>query len=37
MAVSLASDGPGAMASVRAERPDLVVLDLGLPGMDGLT
>ncbi len=35
-AVSVASDGPGALARVRAEQPDLVVLDLGLPGMDGL-
>jgi two-component system alkaline phosphatase synthesis response regulator PhoP len=34
--VVTASDGPGAVASVRIERPDLVVLDIGLPGMDGL-
>jgi DNA-binding response OmpR family regulator len=33
--VSLASTGPAAVASVRSDRPDLVVLDLGLPGMDG--
>jgi DNA-binding response OmpR family regulator len=33
--VSLASTGPAAVASARSERPDLVILDLGLPGMDG--
>ena len=30
-----ASDGPGALHLARAEKPDMVVLDLGLPGMDG--
>ena len=34
--VVTASDGPGALTSARAERPDLIVLDLGLPGLDGL-
>ena len=34
--VVTAHDGPGALAAFRAERPDLVVLDLGLPGLDGL-
>ena len=29
-------DGDGALASARRSRPDLVVLDLGLPGRDGL-
>ncbi|MFF3905850.1 response regulator transcription factor [Streptomyces sp. NPDC001848] len=35
-AVELAADGPGAVAHAAAEPPDLVVLDLMLPGMDGL-
>ncbi len=34
--VTTVSDGGAALASARGERPDLVVLDLGLPGMDGL-
>jgi len=29
------SDGPGAVAATRREKPDLIVLDLGLPRMDG--
>jgi DNA-binding response OmpR family regulator len=33
--VALASTGPAAVAATRAGKPDLVVLDLGLPGMDG--
>jgi two-component system response regulator ResD len=32
----VAVDGPDALAQISAERPDLVVLDLMLPGMDGL-
>jgi DNA-binding response OmpR family regulator len=35
-AVKTASEGRAALAVARAERPDLIVLDLGLPGMDGL-
>ena len=35
-AVLTAGDGPTALATVRQRRPDLVVLDLGLPGLDGL-
>ena len=35
-AVLTAGDGHGALANAHARRPDLVVLDLGLPGMDGL-
>ena len=34
--VTTAADGEGAVASARARPPDLVVLDLGLPGLDGL-
>jgi DNA-binding response OmpR family regulator len=34
--VITAQDGPGALAAFKAEKPDLVVLDLGLPGLDGL-
>lgn len=34
--VRLAGDGPTALAAFRQERPDLVVLDLMLPGIDGL-
>ncbi len=31
-----AGDGERALAVIQVEKPDLVVLDLGLPGMDGL-
>lgn len=34
--VSTAGDGPLALALANTERPDLIVLDLNLPGMDGL-
>ena len=34
--VRVAHDGPQAIEAAAAERPDLVVLDLMLPGMDGL-
>lgn len=34
--VSVATDGEAALQSARIARPDLVVLDLGLPGRDGL-
>jgi PAS domain S-box-containing protein len=33
--VMLAHDGPGALAVAEQLRPDLVLLDIGLPGMDG--
>ena len=35
-AVLTAVDGPSALATVHQRHPDLVVLDLGLPGIDGL-
>lgn len=33
--VTLAFDGPGALAAAAAQAPELVLLDIGLPGMDG--
>jgi DNA-binding response OmpR family regulator len=35
-AARIASDGPGALRRAGEERPDLVVLDLMLPGLDGI-
>src|SRR6058998_1279568 len=35
-AVTTAYDGKAALAAARTDRPDLVVLDLGLPELDGL-
>ncbi|WP_049575613.1 response regulator transcription factor [Streptomyces sp. SBT349] len=35
-AVDRAADGPGALMAAAASPPDLVVLDLTLPGLDGL-
>src|SRR5689334_7355932 len=34
--VVTAADGPAALAAARTRQPDLIVLDLGLPRMDGL-
>jgi DNA-binding response OmpR family regulator len=34
--VESAADGPATLAAAAARPPDLVVLDLGLPGLDGL-
>jgi two-component system alkaline phosphatase synthesis response regulator PhoP len=34
--VDTATDGPGALRQARTRKPDLVVLDLGLPRLDGL-
>ncbi len=36
LAVTLAADGPAGLRAYEADRPDLVVLDLMLPGLDGL-
>jgi PAS domain S-box-containing protein len=33
--VSVVADGPGALAVAPAFRPDVVICDIGLPGMDG--
>jgi Response regulators consisting of a CheY-like receiver domain and a winged-helix DNA-binding domain len=36
MTVAEAADGPAAVEQVRAFAPDIVVLDIMLPGFDGL-
>lgn len=36
MRVSRAEDAPSAEAALTRERPDLVLMDIGLPGMSGL-
>jgi len=33
--VRLAHDGPGAVTAAREYRPEVILLDIGLPGMDG--
>lgn len=33
--VSFAPDGPSAVLRAESEAPDLILLDIGLPGMDG--
>jgi CheY-like chemotaxis protein len=34
--VSVAEDGEGALELARGEQPDLMLLDIGMPGLDGL-
>ncbi len=31
-----ATDGASALSLARSEKPDMIVLDIGLPGLDGL-
>jgi CheY-like chemotaxis protein len=33
--VRIASDGPGGVEAARLHRPDLALIDIGLPGFDG--
>jgi PAS domain S-box-containing protein len=33
--IALAKDGPAALAAAEAAPPDLILIDIGLPGMDG--
>ena len=33
--VTTTGDGPAALELARAERPDVILMDIGLPGMDG--
>lgn len=33
--IHMSEDGPSGLEAVRTENPDLLVLDIGLPGMDG--
>src|SRR5438093_13099441 len=34
--IRIARDGPSALASVRQQRPDVILLDVMMPGMDGM-
>ena len=34
--IELAADGPAALEVAAAKRPDLILMDIGLPGMSGL-
>ncbi len=33
--IMMREDGPSGLEAVRTESPDLLILDIGLPGMDG--
>ena len=33
--ILMREDGPGGLEAIRTELPDLLILDIGLPGMDG--
>jgi two-component system, OmpR family, alkaline phosphatase synthesis response regulator PhoP len=35
--VAAAHDGEAALVKIRAEKPDLVILDILMPGIDGIT
>lgn len=35
--VTTAANGPEALVAARAERPDLILMDVTMPGMDGFT
>jgi YesN/AraC family two-component response regulator len=37
LVVAIAKDGPEAIELARAHHPDIVVMDINMPGMDGLT
>ncbi len=34
--VTTAVDGPSAVETIQSERPDIAIVDIGLPGFDGL-
>ncbi|GMV82782.1 MAG: hypothetical protein AMXMBFR7_39660 [Planctomycetota bacterium] len=34
--VTLASSGPEALDFLKSDRPDLIILDISMPGMDGI-
>jgi CheY-like chemotaxis protein len=36
LAVDLVENGPGALASLESQRPDVILLEVGMPGMSGM-